>query len=201
MDREWRVDERPVARFGEYELDLTTSELRRAGRLVPLERQPSKALALLVSRAGRLVERADLRRCIWSEGIHVDFERGLNYCIREIRRVLEDGARMPRFVETIPRHGYRFIATVVVGDVAQPVVTSRMSRLTTAGVAIAVAVSLLAASSQRLAPGHQRNPQHHATAAAIVRAAHDLVFDPATAGGAHHAAAMRIARAVHDAIF
>ena len=97
-------------RFFDFELDPATGELWRRGHTVPLERQPAIALACLASHAGRLVTRDELRRAIWPDGVHVDFERGMNYCIRQLRAALGDEAREPVFIETIPRRGYRFIA-------------------------------------------------------------------------------------------
>ena len=100
------------ARFAEFYLDLHSGELRRNGELLPLPPQPSKLLAYLVSHSGRLVTREELQRQLWSEGTFVDFDQGLNFCIRQIRITLDDNADFPRFIETVPRRGYRFIAPV-----------------------------------------------------------------------------------------
>jgi DNA-binding winged helix-turn-helix (wHTH) protein/tetratricopeptide (TPR) repeat protein len=102
----------PLARFGTFELDDEKRELRRQGRLVHLTGQPFMALELLVRRAGAIVTREDLRQHIWGESRFVDFDRNLNFCIATIRTALGDRARSPRFIETIPRRGYRFIADV-----------------------------------------------------------------------------------------
>jgi DNA-binding winged helix-turn-helix (wHTH) protein len=99
-------------RFFDFELDPATGDLWRRGHTVPLERQPAIALACLASHAGRLVTRDQLRRAIWPDEIHVDFDRGMNYCIRQLRAALGDEARQPVFIETIPRQGYRFIAPI-----------------------------------------------------------------------------------------
>jgi TolB-like protein/DNA-binding winged helix-turn-helix (wHTH) protein len=99
-----------VLRFGVFELDLDAVELRKAGVLIRLQPQPCKVLALLVSQPGRLVTREELRRELWGNETFVDFEQGLNYCIRQIRAVLGDDAQTPRYVETLRRRGYRFIA-------------------------------------------------------------------------------------------
>jgi DNA-binding winged helix-turn-helix (wHTH) protein/tetratricopeptide (TPR) repeat protein len=101
-----------MLRFGAFELDPIRGELRRNGILIRLQPQPLKALIVLASRAGEVVPREDLRREIWPEGTFVDFERGLNFCINRIRRTLDEDARQPRYIETIPRSGYRFIAAV-----------------------------------------------------------------------------------------
>ncbi len=101
-----------ICRFGDYELDRSTLELRRAGRKIRLAPLPARALALLVSRPGMLVTREELRHELWGEDTFVDFERNLNYCINCIRDALVDTAASPRYIETLPRRGYRFIADV-----------------------------------------------------------------------------------------
>jgi DNA-binding winged helix-turn-helix (wHTH) protein len=99
-------------RFGRFELDLRTGELWRAGVRVRLQNQPYKVLALLARRPGELVTREELRHELWPEGTFVDFEQSLNFCVRQIRSALGDQAATPRYVETLPRRGYRFIAPV-----------------------------------------------------------------------------------------
>jgi DNA-binding winged helix-turn-helix (wHTH) protein/TolB-like protein len=87
-------------------------ELLRDGAVVHLQPQPSKVLALLVSRAGELVTREEIQRHVWGDETHVDFDQGLNWCIRGIREVLGDDASAPRFIQTVPRRGYRFIGAL-----------------------------------------------------------------------------------------
>jgi len=99
-------------RFDAFELDLAAGELRRRGAAIKLQPQPFKVLALLATRAGQLVTRAEIQKQIWTDDTFVDFEQGLNYCIRQIRAALDDRAKTPRFIETIPRRGYRFHAPV-----------------------------------------------------------------------------------------
>lgn len=99
-------------RFCPFELDLRTGELRRDGLLVKLQQQPFKVLALLAARAGELVTREQLRGEIWGDDTYVDFDQGLNFCIKQIRGALGDQADTPRYIETLPRRGYRFIAEV-----------------------------------------------------------------------------------------
>ncbi len=101
-------------RFGDFELDGSAGRLRRAGLPLKLQPQPLKALILLVRRRGELITREELRQAVWGNSTHVDFDQGLNYCVRQIRRVLQDNAEAPKFVETVPRAGYRFIADVQV---------------------------------------------------------------------------------------
>lgn len=90
----WRL------RFGAFELDLESGELRRAGALVKLQPQPFKVLALLAGRAGRLVPREEIQQQVWTDDTFVDFDQGLNYCIRQIRAALCDDAETPGFIET-----------------------------------------------------------------------------------------------------
>ena len=106
------VSNRAILRFGPFELDLETEELRRDGARVKLQPQPTRVLALLVARPGELVTREEIQRSVWNDDTFVDFEHGVNFCIREIRAALGDSAREPRYVETLPRRGYRFVATV-----------------------------------------------------------------------------------------
>lgn len=102
--------ETPVLRVGPFEIDVTAGELRRAGRLIRLQPQPFRLLALLASRPGELVTREEIRDQLWGGETFVDFEQGENHCIRLVRLALGDDARSPRFVETVPRRGYRLIA-------------------------------------------------------------------------------------------
>jgi DNA-binding winged helix-turn-helix (wHTH) protein len=100
-----------VLRFGVFEIDLRSAELRKSGALVKLQQQPFKVLALLVCRPGDLVTREEIRSQIWGD-TYVDFDQGLNFCIKQIRTALGDQADTPRYIETLPRRGYRFIAPV-----------------------------------------------------------------------------------------
>ena len=104
-------------RFGEFAFDPATGELWRAGLPVALQPQPSRLLALLVSKPGDLVGRDEIRLALWGRDTHVDFERSLNFCVAKLRSALDDSADAPRFVETVPTRGYRFIATVTVGEI------------------------------------------------------------------------------------
>ena len=99
-------------RFGLFEFDPAAGELRKQGRLIRIEPQPARALALLLAHPGDVISRERLRAHVWEEGTHVDFDRGLAYCLGQVRTALGDSADNPRFVETLPRRGYRFIAPV-----------------------------------------------------------------------------------------
>jgi len=101
-----------VHRFGIFEFDNESSELRKNGRAVALEPQPARALALLLARAGDIVSREEIRDAVWGRDTHVDFDRGLAYCVSQIRTALNDSGENPRFVQTIPKRGFKFIAPV-----------------------------------------------------------------------------------------
>ncbi len=95
--------------FGAFEADLQAGELRKSGIRVRLQDQPFRVLALLLERSGQVVSREDLRQEIWPDDTFVDFDHSLNTAINKIREALGDSASHPRFVETIPRRGYRFV--------------------------------------------------------------------------------------------
>jgi TolB-like protein/tetratricopeptide (TPR) repeat protein len=97
-------------RFGSFEFDPRSLELRRSGRPVRLAPQPAHVLGTLLARPGEMVTREELRQELWSHDTFVDFEAGLNYCLGRLRAVLGDDARKPTFIETLPRRGYRFVA-------------------------------------------------------------------------------------------
>jgi len=98
--------------FGEFELDLEAGMLRKSGRALKLRPQPMRVLCLLVSHAGRPVSREEIRRHLWGESTFVDYDVGVDSCVNRIRMALRDKAQAPRYVETLPRQGYRFIAPV-----------------------------------------------------------------------------------------
>jgi DNA-binding winged helix-turn-helix (wHTH) protein len=97
-------------RFGVFEADLDTGELRKRGRRVPLQDQPFQVLALLLRHPGEIVTREELQRALWPADTFVEFEHGVNTAIKKLRQALGDSADNPRFIETLPRKGYRFIA-------------------------------------------------------------------------------------------
>ncbi|HXM90592.1 MAG TPA: winged helix-turn-helix domain-containing protein, partial [Candidatus Dormibacteraeota bacterium] len=101
-----------IVRFGIFEANLETGELRRNGARVKLQDQPFQLLALLLARPGEIVTREELRSQLWSDDTFVDFDHGLNAAIRRLRDALGDSADNPRFVETLSRRGYRFVAPV-----------------------------------------------------------------------------------------
>ena len=101
-----------VIRFGAFEVDLKAGELRRNGLKIKLQEQPFQVLAMLLRHPGEVVTREELQRTVWPADTFVDFDRGLNKAVNKIREALNDSADNPRFVETLPRRGYRFIAPV-----------------------------------------------------------------------------------------
>ena len=107
-------------RFGIFEADLRTGEVRKSGRKVRLQEQPFQVLAMLLERAGEVVTREEVQKKLWAEDTFVDFEHGLNIAINKIREALGDSAESPRFVETLPKRGYRFVAPVEALDVQKP---------------------------------------------------------------------------------
>ena len=122
----------PPIRFGIFELNRQTGELRKAGHKIILRPQAAKVLAALASRPGELVTREQLKDEIWGQETFVDFEHGLNLCVRQIRAALDDDADTPRYIETLPRRGYRFImpvesvaAITVASPQAAPALASR----------------------------------------------------------------------------
>src|SRR4029077_16323226 len=105
-------------RFGVFELDLRAGELRKHGLRVRLQEQPLQVLAMLLEHPGEVVGRAELQKKLWPADTFVDFDHGLNKAISKIREALGDSAESPRFVETVARRGYRFLAEVKVADTA-----------------------------------------------------------------------------------
>jgi Tol biopolymer transport system component/DNA-binding winged helix-turn-helix (wHTH) protein len=101
-----------VVRFGAYEVDLRSAELRKSGVKLRLTGQPFQILAILLEQQGELVTREELQKRLWPADTFVDFDRGLNAAINRVREALGDSAENPRFVETLPRRGYRFIGQV-----------------------------------------------------------------------------------------
>jgi TolB-like protein/DNA-binding winged helix-turn-helix (wHTH) protein/Flp pilus assembly protein TadD len=105
-------------RFGVFELDLRAGELRKHGLRVRLQEQPFQVLAMLLEHSGEVVTREELQKKLWPADTFVDFDHGLNKAINKIRDALGDSAESPRFVETVARRGYRFLAEVKVSDAA-----------------------------------------------------------------------------------
>jgi len=144
-----------MIRFADFEFDDRAGELHRDGTTTRLEPQPARVLAVLVERAGEVVTRAELQQRVWSGDTFVDFDRGLNYCIAQIREALTDSASEPRFIETLPRRGYRFIAPIAEGQRIETTVPDDQPQSSqridvsalSAFSAVAVVVALIAGAS------------------------------------------------------
>src|ERR1700752_468838 len=101
---------RPV-RFGSFEMDEIAGELRRDGVKIRLQEQPFQILQILLEQPGEIVTREEIRKRVWPSDTFVDFDHGINNAIKRLREALGDTAETPHFIETLPRRGYRFIAT------------------------------------------------------------------------------------------
>ena len=151
-----------VVRFDDFELDRHTLELRRGGMPVKLQAQPARVLAVLIEHAGDLVSREDLRKQIWDDDTFVDFDRGLNYCINQIRNALGDTAEAPRYLETLRGRGYRFI-----GRIGRPDAET-VSKRGIAWVAAAVVVVVIGVAGVWYAGTQQRSAARAIGVAALV---------------------------------
>src|SRR5262245_11876571 len=112
-----------IVRFGLFEADLLSGELRKSGLRIRLSGQPLQILSVLLERPGEVVTREELQKKLWPDGTFVDFDHSLNTAINKIREALGDSADNPRFVETLARRGYRFISPVDRDDRVDPLAT------------------------------------------------------------------------------
>jgi eukaryotic-like serine/threonine-protein kinase len=148
---------RTSIRFGAFELELETGMLRKNGIRVRCQEQPLQVLAALAERPGEVVTREELRRRVWPQDTFVDFDHALNTAIKKIRAALDDDADSPRYIETVPRRGYRLMAPVeqeptTSAALAPPVRAKHHGLLAMAGIAIVILAILVLA--WRLAPWH-----------------------------------------------
>jgi len=125
-----------VARFDVFEVDFRAGELYKASRKIKLQVQPFQVLALLLERPGEVVTREEFEKRLWPGDTFVDFEHSLNTAIKKLRQALDDDKKKPRFVETLPKRGYRFIGTVEQATKAStpakvPTATSKVGRVAT----------------------------------------------------------------------
>ncbi len=120
-----------VVRFNAYEVDLRAGELHRAGRKIRLQVQPFHILAMLLERPGEVVAREELQKRLWPADTFVDFDHSLNTAIKKLRQALSDDKKNPRFIETLPKRGYRFIGVLEESAAlpAPPKVTAKSSWL------------------------------------------------------------------------
>ena len=146
-----------IVRFEGFEFDLGNLELRRQERRLRLAPQLARLLAVLLQQPGELATREVLKQALWTEDTFVEFDQGLRFCIKRLRAVLGDDARHPRYIETVPKRGYRFIAPVSIDAPPQPLPArpapavemhdsrARPTRRSTAAAAIAAAVGIAVA--------------------------------------------------------
>ena len=120
-----------ILRFGPFEVDPRAAELRKRGVRIKLQEQPFQVLKILLGRPGEIVSREEIKSQIWPSDTFVEFDNGLNTAINKVREALGDSADNPRFVETVPKHGYRFVAPVVLTEEETNIaaVSSRLERL------------------------------------------------------------------------
>ncbi len=174
-----------VYRFGEFVLDARTGELSRAGRRTALREQPLQLLLALLEQPGELVTREELTSRLWPAGTFVDFDRGLNKAVNHLREALGDSVDRPRFIETLPRKGYRFVAPVAQeADVApEPAASSmparprRTTRLAASIVLVAGVIAIGAGiAGTRIWLGNRRSPPQISSLAVLPLA--NLSRDP-----------------------
>lgn len=172
----------PLLRFGAFMFDPASGDLKSADRVVRLQPQVAAVLVMLIEQAGAVVSRADLQARLWP-ATTVEFDEGINFCVRQLRLALSDDARTPRFIETLPKRGYRFLAPVITETTTDDETTPSTTPLTTAsaapagpgeavtrarpirtmlvaGAALVVAVSLTALARGHRLPGQssEHNP-------------------------------------------
>jgi DNA-binding winged helix-turn-helix (wHTH) protein len=122
-----------IARFGSYEVDLASYQLRKQGIRIKIHDQPFRILELLLREPGALVTREELRHMLWPDNTFVDFDKSLNAAMAKLRHALLDTAENPRFVETVPRQGYRFICPVAFAPQAEGLPAAQAPSGPTAG--------------------------------------------------------------------
>jgi TolB-like protein/DNA-binding winged helix-turn-helix (wHTH) protein/Tfp pilus assembly protein PilF len=147
------ADQSRTVRFGLFEVDLSAGELRKNGLKIKLQDQPFRLLVTLLRHSGDVVTREELSRELWPSDTFVDFDHGLNAAVKRLRNALDDSAENPRFIETLPRHGYRFI-TARVQDAVQPQKhVSPLRRLALPLIAAGLFIALVLFALGVVAPG------------------------------------------------
>ena len=147
-----------IVRFGTFEVDLRLGELRKNGIRLKLTGQPFQILVILLEHPGDLVTREQLQRQLWPSDTFVDFDRGLNAAINRVRDALGDSAENPRFVETLPRRGYRFIAPVVDSRLARATLPGAESKVSPAQTVKSPGALHVSEASDRRPVSHRLNP-------------------------------------------
>src|SRR5215469_945472 len=118
-----------ILRFGIFEVDPRAGELRKQGKRIKLQDQPFQVLAVLLQRPGDVVTREELRSQIWAQDTFVDFDNSLNTAINKLREALGDSADSPRFIETLPRRGYRFVVPMSADGLKNPAAIAHSHRV------------------------------------------------------------------------
>lgn len=119
-----------IVRFDVFEVDLRSGELRKNSRKIKLQQRPFQILAVLLEQPGEVVTREELRKRLWSPDTFVDFDHSMNTAIKKVRQALGDDAHRPRFVETLPQRGYRFVGTVKeIAEGSRPVELRSLTRV------------------------------------------------------------------------
>jgi DNA-binding winged helix-turn-helix (wHTH) protein/TolB-like protein/Tfp pilus assembly protein PilF len=146
-----------LIRFGVFELDLCQQQLRRGGVLIKLSPQQFRVLRLLAEHSGQVCTREEIQREVWGSEVFVDFDRGLNVCIAAIRAALNDDSEAPRFIQTVPRQGYRFVAPVEQVPGSAPIPAAPLSQATGLRVAVVVAgIAAVVTAAIFLIPRHTK---------------------------------------------
>ena len=152
------------------QFDVATGELRRDALVIRLEPQPAAALITLSARAGELVSHEELRRAVWGDSTHVKVPDALHYCVRQIRAALDDTARDPRYIENIPRRGYRLRA----GSIVPVSPSSRRATSIPRRWALGLAITAMLVTT--IVAFDRRPNNHHEIAVNVVKTLHNLVF-------------------------
>src|SRR5215813_6551463 len=159
------IDQLRTIRFGLFEVDQRAREVRKNGVKVKLQDQPFRVLITLLRHAGDVVTREELRQELWPSDTFVDFEHGLNAAVKRLRDALDDSVENPRFIETLPRHGYRFVLTNELQATQKKTFNSSLARrgLPLIAVILVMALALYAVYASGLAgsgtPGPSKEPQ------------------------------------------
>src|SRR5258708_28641713 len=151
-----------ILRFATFEVDPRVGELRKQGKRLRLQDQPFQVLAVLLQRPGDVVTREELRSQIWSRDTFVDFDNGLNTAINKLREALRDSADNPRFIETLPRRGYRFLAPISVDGLKKPAIIAHSRKVTlVATVVVLLVPAVIAGWLWRATPARAVTRENH----------------------------------------
>jgi TolB-like protein/DNA-binding winged helix-turn-helix (wHTH) protein len=170
---------RPV-RFGSFELDFASGELRKGGVLVKIQSQPLQLLALLAGRPGQIVSREEIRQALWSNETFVDFDQSINFCVNKVREALDDDSQRHQYIETVPRKGYRFVAAIT-DTPPEPAVASgpetRRPRWLMGAVATVALVAITLAAKSVMSSIRTAKPIESLAVLPLVNLSHDSEQD------------------------